>query len=91
MRDFVLGLRSLGRTPGLAAAAIASMALGIGASTAIFTVVRHVVLAPLPFPAPERLVMLWETAPDNPARWVAPANYLDWRAAMTGTVTRNAA
>ena len=91
MRDFVLGLRSLGRTPGLAAAAIASMALGIGASTAIFTVVRHVVLAPLPFPAPERLVMLWETAPDNPARWVAPANYLDWRAAMTGTVTEMAA
>ena len=73
MRDFLLGLRTLGRAPGLAAAAIASIALGIGATTAIFGVVRHVLLAPLPYPAAERLVMLWETAPDNPARWVAPA------------------
>lgn len=91
MRIVLLGFRALGRAPGLAAAAIASIALGIGASTAIFSVVRHVVLAPLPFPAPERLVMLWETAPDNPARWVAPANYLDWRSAMSPHVTSMAA
>ncbi len=91
MRHVLHGLRLLGRTPGIAAAAIASIALGIGAATAIFTVARHVVLAPLPFPAPEQLVMLWETAPDNPARWVAPANYLDWQAAMTPDVTSMAA
>ncbi len=91
MRHVLLGLRTVGRAPGLAAAAIASIALGIGAATAIFTVVRHVVLAPLPFAAPDRLVMLWETAPDNPARWVAPANYLDWRGAMTDDVAAMAA
>ena len=91
MRHVLLGFRALGRSPALAAAAIASIALGIGASTAIFSVVRHVVLAPLPYPAADRLVMLWETAPDNPARWVAPANYLDWRNAMTGAVDSMAA
>lgn len=85
------GFRALGRSPGLAAAAIASIALGIGASAAIFSVVRHVVLAPLPFPSPERLVMLWETTPDDPARWVAPANYLDWQDAMTADVVSMAA
>lgn len=82
MRDFLLGLRGLGRAPGLAAAAIASIALGIGATTAIFGVVHHVLLRPLPYNTPDRLVMLWETSPDNPARWVAPANYVDWRRDM---------
>lgn len=91
MRHLLLGFRALGRSPALAVAAIASIALGIGASTAIFTVVRHVVLAPLPYPAADRLVMLWETAPDNPARWVAPANYLDWRSAMGDAVASMAA
>jgi putative ABC transport system permease protein len=91
MHIVILGFRALGRTPGLAVAAIASIALGIGASTAIFSVARHVVLAPLPFPAPEQLVMFWETAPDNPARWVAPANYLDWQSAMAPHVTSMAA
>ena len=91
MRDFLLGLRTLGRAPGLAAAAIASIALGIGATTAIFGVVRPVLLAPLPYPAAERLVMLWETAPDNPARWVAPANYLDWRRDLEPAVASMAA
>ena len=79
MRDLVNGLRMLRRSPGLAAAAILSIGLGIGATTAIFGVVRHVLLRPLPFAAPERLVALWETSADNPERWVAPANYLDWQ------------
>ena len=69
----------LRRSPGLAAAAILSIGLGIGATTAIFGVVRHVLLRPLPFAAAERLVALWETSPYNPERWVAPANYLDWQ------------
>ncbi len=81
----------LGRRPGLAVAAILSIALGIGASTAIFGVVRHVLLRPLPYPAPDRLVMMWETAPDNPARWVAPANYLDWQREMAPDVESLAA
>lgn len=91
MRNALLGFRALGRHPGLAAAAIVSIALGIGASTAIFSVVRHVLLRPLPYADPEQLVMLWETAPDNPARWVAPANYLDWRREMAPDVASMAA
>jgi putative ABC transport system permease protein len=66
------------RQPVLATAAILSLALGIGANTAIFSVLNAVVLRPLPYPASERLVVAWETSADNPARWVAPANYLDW-------------
>ncbi|MGE0361802.1 MAG: ABC transporter permease [Vicinamibacterales bacterium] len=79
MRDLVSGLRMLRRSPGLAAAAILSIGLGIGATTAIFSVVRHVLLRPLPYAAPERLAVLWETSPDDPDRWIAPANYLDWQ------------
>jgi putative ABC transport system permease protein len=87
MRHLLLGFRALGRSPALAVAAIASIALGIGASTAIFTVVRHVVLAAPTGGRPAGD----ETAPDNPARWVAPANYLDWRSAMGDAVAAMAA
>jgi putative ABC transport system permease protein len=73
--------RTLRRSPGLATAAIATLALAIGANTAIFSAVSAVLLRPLPFAAPERLVMLWEENPDF--NWyqqdAAPANYLDWR------------
>jgi len=71
-------LRLWRRQPLLALAAIVSLALGIGANTAIFSVMNAVVLRPLPYPDAERLVVAWETSADNPARWVAPANYLDW-------------
>ena len=67
------------RQPVLALAAIVSLALGIGANTAIFSVLNAVVLRPLPFPDADRLVVVWETSPQNPARWVAPANFLDWQ------------
>jgi predicted permease len=67
------------RQPLLALAAIVSLALGIGANTAIFSVLNAVVLRPLPYPDANRLVALWETSADNPARWVAPANFLDWQ------------
>ena len=79
MRELLLGFRQWKRTPGLAVAAILSIGLGVGATTAIFGVVRHVLLAPLPFPDADQLVIAWETSPDNPARWVAPANFVDWR------------
>ena len=74
-------LRSLVRNPGLAVAAVLTLALGIGANTAVFSVLNAVVLRPLPFAAPDRLFMLWE---ENPERgWykqvAAPANFLDWR------------
>lgn len=71
-------LRLWRRQPLLALAAIVSLGLGIGANTAIFSVMNAVVLRPLPFPDASRLVAVWETSPENPARWVAPANFLDW-------------
>src|SRR5215468_7462829 len=61
-RDLRYALRTLSRTPGFASIAILIMALGIGANTALFTVVRSVLLKPLPFEDPERLVMLYEVS-----------------------------
>ncbi len=63
----------------VALAAIASLALGIGANTAIFSVLQGSILRPLPFTSPERLVMVWETSADISRRAVAPANFVDWR------------
>jgi hypothetical protein len=78
-------LRSLRRRPVFATTAILTLALAIGANTAIFSVVNAVLLRPLPFPHADRLVMLSE---DNPEKgWrretAAPANYLDWRERVT--------
>jgi putative ABC transport system permease protein len=66
-------------SPRVTLVAVLSLALGIGATTTIFTVINAVIVRPLPYPEPDRLVMVWETAPDNNRRWVAPANFLDWR------------
>jgi hypothetical protein len=66
VREVRYGFRTLGRTPGFAALAILVMALGIGANVALFTVVRSVLLKPLPFKDPGRLVMLYERGiPDD--------------------------
>lgn len=81
-RDVRYGLRTLTRAPGFALTAILVMALGIGASTSLFTVVRSVLLKPLPFRDPDKLVMVYEhfrrdtQYPYNP---VAPADFHDWR------------
>ena len=85
VRDLQFAGRLLRRSPGFAAAAIITLALGIGANTAVFSVYYGVLLRPLPFPEPDRLFMLYET---NPTRaWthaeVAPANFLDWREAQS--------
>jgi putative ABC transport system permease protein len=79
LADVRRGIRLFARHPGLTLAAVCSLALGIGANTAIFSVLNAVVLRPLPFQDADRLVAVWETSADNPTRWVAPANYLDWR------------
>jgi putative ABC transport system permease protein len=85
IEDFIadgrFALRSLRRTPALAGAAIITLALGIGANVAIFSAVNAVVLRPLPFPSPDRLMMITEENPEK--HWhlnvSAPANLLDWR------------
>ncbi len=78
-KDLRQGVRSLLRTPGFTATAVLALALGIGASTAIFSVVEAVLLRPLPYRDPGRLVVVMHHG-DNP---VAPANFLDWRRQAT--------
>jgi putative ABC transport system permease protein len=81
VRDARYALRTFGRNPVVAGAAIVTLALGIGANAAIFSAVSAVILRPLPFGEPDRLVMLWEENPEF--NWyqqtAAPANVLDWR------------
>ena len=80
VRDVRHGLRLLRRTPGFAAAALVTLALGIGATAAIFSVVRTVMLTPLPYHEPDRLVAVWETNRGGTSRNViAPANFVEWR------------
>ncbi|HUG41500.1 MAG TPA: ABC transporter permease [Longimicrobiales bacterium] len=80
-RDVRLSFRSFGRSPGFTATAVLVLALGIGATTAIFSAVRAVVLKPLPFSEPDRLYMLWESNPEMgwEQETAAPANFLDWK------------
>jgi putative ABC transport system permease protein len=90
MTDLRLALRLCFRHPWLSLAAIGSLALGIGANTAIFTILNGSVLRPLPYADPGNLMVVWETRSDNPKRSVAPANFLDWRretAAFNGSPT----
>jgi putative ABC transport system permease protein len=81
-QDLRFGVRQLLSKPGFTTIAILSLALGIGANTAIFSLVDAVLLRPLPFHEPERLVMVWEDATQVgfPRNTPAPANYADWKA-----------
>jgi putative ABC transport system permease protein len=77
--DVRYGLRALGRNPGFAVAAVLALALGIGSTAAIFSVVNAVLLRPLPYRQPDRLAVLLHRRV-NP---VAPANFLDWKRQST--------
>ena len=78
-QDLRFAARSLRRQPTFTVIAALTLALGIGANTAIFSVVNSVLLAPLPYQDPGRLVMLWETMRDHPQIMVSYPDYLDWR------------
>src|SRR5215218_9383297 len=79
--DLRYGARVLLRAPGFTAAAVLALALGIGANTAIFSVVDAVLLQPLPYSDPDRLLMVWEDSSHIgfPRNTPAPANWVDWR------------
>jgi predicted permease len=81
IKDIRYGLRGLWKRPGFTAVAVITLALGIGANAAIFSVVNAVLLRPLQFREPERLAILWEdaTVVGFPRTTPAPANYVDWK------------
>lgn len=79
LHDVRHGLRRARRSPAFAVVVVALLALGIGATTALYRVVEAVYLTPLPYPEPERLAMVWETEYDASRNPVSGPNFLDWQ------------
>src|ERR1700741_2540256 len=84
LADVRYAVRSLARTPSFAVAVVAVLALGIGANTAIFSILDAVLLRPMPFPEPDRIVRLFHvpppaTFPGIPRFSLSPANFYDWQ------------
>ncbi|MDB6129686.1 MAG: hypothetical protein JWM04_793 [Verrucomicrobiales bacterium] len=78
-RDVRFGVRQLQRNPGFSCIVILILGLGIGANTSIFSVINTVVLRPLPFKEPERIVTIWENDRSTEKKRVSPANFFDWQ------------
>jgi putative ABC transport system permease protein len=78
-QDLRYTARTLARSPGFALTAILVLALGVGANTAAFSVTDFVLIRPLPFPEPDRLVNLWEKVPGYSQMELSPSNYVDWK------------
>src|ERR1700731_4807367 len=78
-QDVRYALRGMRRAPGFTAAAVLTLSLGMGATTAIFSVIRAVLLSPLPYAEPERRVMIWSRWKDFDKTWVADGEVVDYR------------
>src|SRR3989442_14815379 len=91
-QDIRFGLRLLAKSPAITINAVATLALAIGANSAVFSVVNSILLRPLPFAAPDRLVMLWETNPQRGQQTerVAGRDYVSWRAQSASFVNLGA-
>jgi putative ABC transport system permease protein len=85
LQDLRLSLRMLRRNPGFAFIAVLTLALGIGGTSAIFSVVNGVLLRPFPYDDPDRLVVVWERNLSRglPYMFASPPNYADWRSQNT--------
>src|SRR5256885_13706982 len=81
LKDIRYGVRGLAKRPVLTIIAIVTLAIGIGANSAIFSTINALLLKPLPFPDPEHIVAIWEKVPSRGVvrNEVAVANYLDWK------------
>src|SRR5262245_19077926 len=82
LAEFRFAFRQLRKNPGFTAVAVLTLALGIGANTAMFSIIRGLLFKPLPYPDPEQLVTLWERQTQRGIEQdrVSGPNYLDWRA-----------
>ena len=80
LQDFIYGLRWLRKHPGFTALSVLTLAVGIGVNTAMFSVVHAVLLEPLPYAEPDRIVWMTESGPEVSNRWVSYPNFVDWRA-----------